>query len=141
VTGRRSTRTSAAFARFLAVGLSNTAVSFLTYLGMLRLLRTVESRILLAQLVSYAAGIAWSYVWNRRWTFASRARHGPEMSRFVASQLAFMLGSALVLSAVVERTGLHPTLAWCLVMALVTVLNFLVLRLWVFPASDLTHQT
>lgn len=134
-------RHGGAFVRFLTVGVSNTAVSFVTYVVMLRLLRVVDARVLLAQLASYGAGIAWSYLWNRRWTFASRGPRGPEAGRFVVSQLLIMVGSAVLLSAVVERTAFGPTVAWCVVMALVTVVNFLVLRLWVFPARPLDPQT
>ncbi|HEU4630927.1 MAG TPA: GtrA family protein [Gemmatimonadaceae bacterium] len=137
---RPSARAGGAFARFLVVGVSNTAVSFVVYVALLRLLRPVDARVPLAQLASYGAGIAWSYGWNRRWTFASRGPHRREATRFVTSQLLAMIGSAALLTALVEGAGIGPRLGWCLVMGLVTVVNFLVLRLWVF-APSLDHPT
>ena len=55
-------------ARFLLVGVGNTALSFVVY----RLLLALETPYLLAAPLAFAAGAANGYVFNRRWTFGAR---------------------------------------------------------------------
>lgn len=124
----------ATFVRFLLVGLTNTGISFLAFLLALRFLPAMGARVLTAQLLSYGTGLVWSYVWNRRWAFGSTAAVGAEAGRFLLSQVALMTGSAVLLALVVERLRVDPRLAWVGVMGVVTILNFTVLRAWVFPA-------
>ena len=129
------------FVRFLAVGLTNAIVSYTVYLALITVAPPVRFRVLLAQLASYGAGIAWSFVWNRRWTFASRGQVGAEAVRFVVSQLAFMVGSAVALQLLVERQHLDSRVAWLAVMGPVTVLNYFVLRSWVFARAKRSATT
>lgn len=134
MTRRRGGTGVATFARFLTVGVTNTGISFLVFVVALHILPATGARVLTAQFLSYGAGLAWSYAWNRRWAFGSTAAVGAEAGRFVVSQVALMVGSALSLAAVVERLHVDPRLAWVGVMAVVTLLNFMVLQAWVFQA-------
>lgn len=122
----------ARFLRFLVVGASNTAISFVTYLVAHALLPAAAGRASAAQAVAYAAGIAWSYAWNRAWVFGSRDRMLGEGARFLASQLGLMVLSVAAIGVAVDGFGAHHVWAWLVVMALVTVLNYLSLRFWAF---------
>lgn len=118
--------------RFLFVGLSNFAVSFGVYLIGIRLLPDNGTRALIAQALSYSVGIAWSFVWNKVFTFKSGGRSATELPRFLALQFSMLALSSLSLWLLVDQSRLHPTLSWIGVMGMVTVANFLGMRLWVF---------
>jgi putative flippase GtrA len=120
--------------RFLLVGLSNFAVSYVVYALAMTALAGSPVRALTSQALSYGAGIAWSFVWNRRFTFGSRGAAGEEFGRFLASQLAMLGVSSLTLWLLVDRAGLPPHATWLAVMTLITLANYLVSRHWVFRA-------
>jgi putative flippase GtrA len=119
--------------RFVIVGASNTLLSFGLFHAALAVLGNVSGRGLISQGLSYAGGILWSYYWNRRWTFRSQQRVLPEIQRFVIAQVAFMLASSGLVGVAVDLLEGDPTLSWVAVMALITLLNYLVTKTWVFP--------
>ena len=121
------------FGRFLVVGLTNTAISYLAFRILLWLLVDVAGRAAIAQAFAYAIGIGWSYLLNSRWTFAGSP--GGRFARFLAVQLTCLAVSALALGALVDVAGLPPTLCWIAVMAAITVGNFLAIRYWAFADS------
>ncbi|MFO7654019.1 MAG: GtrA family protein [Candidatus Krumholzibacteriia bacterium] len=118
--------------RFLLVGASNFLVAFAVFHLLLLAMPPLPVRAALSQLVAYALGVAWSYHWNRRFTFRSRDPAGPQAARFVAFQVAIALVSAAAVGLLVDGMGLPPTPAWLGVVASVTVVNYLGSRFWVF---------
>jgi putative flippase GtrA len=62
--------------RFVAVGVSNTVLSWCVYAT----LEALGVPYLLASAIAFAVGALNSYVLNRRWTFHSRGRPAPEVS-------------------------------------------------------------
>ena len=120
------------FLRFLGVGLSNTAISFAAYSALIFLLPETPGMASIAQIVSYSVGIAWSYLWNRTLVFASRDRILGEGARFVVVQVGLMITSAAAIGLAVDGYGIGPLWAWVGVMAVVTLSNYLLLRLWAF---------
>jgi putative flippase GtrA len=124
--------TSPSFRRFLAVGLSNFLISYGCFAVAIAALSSHAWRASLAQVVSYGCGMAWSYFWNRRWAFESRHAVAAEGTRFIATQLTCLIVSSASIGFAVDRLGLPPTLTWFLVMGPITLLNFALLRSWVF---------
>lgn len=122
------------FLRFLLVGLSNALISFIVYLGMLALLPQAVGMTSLAQAIAYGAGTCWSYAWNRIWVFGSRDRVIEEGSRFLAVQVSLMLISIVAIGVAVDGLGTDPVRVWITVMAVITILNFLLLRCWAFAS-------
>ena len=122
------------FLRFLVVGLSNTLISFIVYLIMLALLPNAAGMTSFAQAISYGAGIFWSYVWNRKWVFRSRDHVVEEGSRFFVVQVSLMLISIAAIGIAVDWLDTDPVWAWVTVMAFITILNFLLLKLWAFAS-------
>jgi putative flippase GtrA len=114
--------------RFIVVGLSNTVISYLVFIGLHRLLETA----FLAQALAYAAGICWSYAWNSRWTFGQAAYSRAQFVRFVVTQLSLLAASSVLIGIAVDALRLHATASWVVVMALVTIVNYLVTKHWVF---------
>lgn len=123
-----------AILRFLVVGCTNTAVSFVVFLlAMAWLPAALPWRAGLAQAVSYLAGMAWGYALSRLWSFRDSNRPGGSLARYAASQIGFLLLSSLLLHAAVDRLHAPKQAAWLATMAGITLLNYLTLRHWVFP--------
>jgi putative flippase GtrA len=122
------------FFRFLVVGLSNALISFIVYLVMLALLPHAVGMTSLAQAIAYGAGTFWSYAWNRIWVFGSRNKVIEEGSRFLIVQVSLMLISIAAIGVAADGLGTDPVRAWIAVMAVITILNFLLLRWWTFAS-------
>jgi putative flippase GtrA len=118
--------------RFLLVGATNFLVSYAVFLLAMAALPALAVRALLSQALSYAAGIGWSFVWNRRYTFRSTGSASAQLRRFLALQLALLAASSLALWALVDRAGLNAHACWFGVMTLVTLVNYWLSRRWVF---------
>jgi putative flippase GtrA len=118
------------FGRFVIVGLSNTAVSFVIYIGLLGL----GVAYWLSGGIGFAAGAINGYLLNRRWTFASpdswRAR-----IRYVLVQLAGLFGTAGLLWVFVSSVPIGRVPAYAVVLPVVTVATFLANRNWTFSIA------
>jgi putative flippase GtrA len=123
------------FARFIGVGFSNFLVSYGTFLGLVALFPRSSYSAGLAQAISYSAGIAWSYYWNRRWTFSVRDPQTGAFTRFVIWQLALMVISSFLIGTLAGQSKILPWMIWLLVMGPITVLNFVGTRCFVFRRS------
>jgi putative flippase GtrA len=121
--------------RFIVVGLTNTLINLAVFTLAMRVLPESPLGYTLAQLACYTPGVLWSYFWNRRWSFESAEGHRKLLWRFVASQAFFAVLSGLCIQQLVAHAGLPRTLAWLIVSAAVTVLNYLALRHVVFPRT------
>jgi putative flippase GtrA len=116
--------------RFLLVGVTNAVVSYLTFLLAYHILFVGD--VLFSQPLSYGAGIAWSYFWNRKWTFQSSAGFGREFVRFVVLQVVLLLLSTGLIRLVVVYCNMNVNIDWILVMTFVTALNFVLTKMYVF---------
>jgi putative flippase GtrA len=120
------------FVRFLLVGFSNFAISFLVFQSLLHLPEIFRPSIFVAQLLSYSAGTVWSYIWNRNYTFRSSGRPISEATRFVILQCLLAVVSAAMMGVMAQTVDLSPTMIWFLVMTGVTVANYFLSRHWAF---------
>lgn len=120
------------FLRFLLVGASNFLISFAAFHACLYFSEPSQFRVPGSQLISYGVGILWSFFWNRRLTFASRGHLGHQAARFITLQVVLGVLSAVFIAGAVQELGLNPSIAWFLVMSVITVANFLLTKLWAF---------
>jgi putative flippase GtrA len=118
--------------RFVVVGLSNLVISYSTFWLSLRLLGGFMLRATVSQMLAYAISTAWSYHWNRRWTFRSDAPAVKEATRFVILQVAFAIISTALIGTAVDWLRLPDTLVWVGVMGFITMCNYTLSKLWVF---------
>ena len=93
------------FFRFVAVGLSNFAISLTVFRVLLALPWTFQFKASVCQLVSYATGTIWSFVWNRRFTFRSKGSIRGQALRFVSLQTGLALASAAVIARAASPEG------------------------------------
>ena len=114
------------FARFLAVGVANTVVSFVAY----RLLLLLGVPYALAAPLAFAVGALNGYVFNRSWTFAARDTTRARVL-YVAFQAAGAGATSLLVIVLVDA-GIGHSLAYLASIPPVTIGLFLANRLWTF---------
>jgi putative flippase GtrA len=117
------------FIKFCLVGISNTLV---TALVIWLLLKIAGASDVFANIVGYVAGFINSFVWNRKWTFASKLKIKDTFYKFL---LTFVL-SYLVQFAVMEWLihSLSINNYWCHLLAMIpfTLVNFLLNKFYTF---------
>lgn len=122
------------FLRFCTVGLANTAVDVTAFF----LLNMLGVPYLLAQILSYSAGIINSFFLNRSWTFRLQ---GPsnilEMSRFLLVNAVSLIASAGLLYVIYDLGQLSLWVSKVLVTGVSVMINFFGSRIWVFARG--TH--
>lgn len=120
------------FLRFLCVGFSNFLVSFGAFQLLLRLHWRFPFSVSAYQLLSYGAGVVWSFLWNRRFTFRTREPVLGQGIRFASLQVSLAVLSAVAMGLAVEVLGFPATGSWIAIMGLITLVNFVVSKHWVF---------
>jgi putative flippase GtrA len=115
------------FARFLAVGAANTAISFALY----SLLVGASTPAALAATVAFAAGAVNGYVLNRRWTFCAPDSPKARIA-YVCVQAVGALATGLLVGILVHEAAAGRVGAYLVAVPPVTVLMFLANRLWTF---------
>jgi putative flippase GtrA len=128
------------FARFNIVGMLNTALTYGIYAGLV----AVGLNHILAVVIEYAFGIAFSYALNKRFTFKVRGRADPGMfARMVAAYIPMLLLNAVLLWIAVDILRWNKYLGQAAALAFVSVLSFLAQRIFVFRVfrdhQELTH--
>jgi len=124
------------FLRFCTVGLGNTAVDFTAFF----LLTLGGVPYLLAQVLSYAAGVVNSFFLNRKWTFRVTGKANVmEVARFViVNGLSLLVSTGLLF---ILHDVDYPGLWFGKLVATGggTVVNFMGSRLWVFTEHQKTR--
>ena len=113
-------------ARFLLVGVTNTAVSFVAY----RVLLAVSTPYVIAAGLGFAVGALNGYVLNRRWTFVARDSTRSRVL-YVAVQVAGALATSLLVYLFV-RAGAGKVVAYLAAIPPVTICTFVANRFWTF---------
>lgn len=106
--------------KFCLVGLLNSAITFLAFILLYRVIGLPEYP---ANAVSYVLGLANGFFWNKRWTFKSRGFRLAELFLFIIVFLA-CYGAQLAAYGALRRAGLQEEIAQAFAMAAYTVLNF-----------------
>jgi putative flippase GtrA len=114
-------------ARFLVVGVGNTALSFVAY----RLLLVVSTPYVLAAALGFAAGAVNGYAFNRRWTFVARDSTRARLL-YVAVQAVGAGSTSLLVFVFVHVVELGKVEAYLAAIPPITFCMFLANRLWTF---------
>ncbi len=118
-------------ARFLLVGLGNTALSFVVY----RLLLVIATPYVLAAPLAFAAGAVNGYVFNRSWTFAARDSTRARVL-YVAVQATGAVSTSLLVLLFVHAAGTGKVWAYLAAIPPVTLCMFAANRLWTFAERN-----
>lgn len=135
-------RTWRGIGRFLAVGMLGTLVDFMLFAGLHTLLGVP---VLIANTISYSAGIINNFILHRRWTFANQEHRalGTQFTQFtIVSLSALILNNLLVLSlapsfeALFNLAGYGTLLAKICATGVVVCWNFLANTFWTFRTAQ-----
>ncbi|MBY0013749.1 GtrA family protein [Paenibacillus typhae] len=132
----KSNRLNAGFIQFLkfnAVGLLNTLIDF----ALFTLLHSLGMMNAPAQVISYSAGTANSFFWNKKVTFRDRAtaQRGSgrlQLVKFIVLNLAVLGISVLLMHFLTDSFGIQVLIAKVLVTFVTVIINFFGSRMWVF---------
>ncbi|CAM4409081.1 GtrA family protein [Paenibacillus typhae] len=132
----KSNRLNAGFIQFLkfnAVGLLNTLIDFAVF----TLLHSLGMMNAPAQVISYSAGTANSFFWNKKVTFRDRATAQRDSGRlqlvkFIVLNLAVLGISVLLMHFLTDSFGIQVLIAKVLVTFVTVIINFFGSRMWVF---------
>jgi putative flippase GtrA len=113
-------------ARFLAVGVGNTLISFVVY----RVLLALGTWYVVAAPLAFAVGAVNGYIFNRRWTFAARDSTRARLLYVGVAVLGAVATSLLVPLFVAAGAG--KVIAYLAAIPPVTLCMFAANRLWTF---------
>ncbi|MCB0918239.1 MAG: GtrA family protein [Actinobacteria bacterium] len=118
-----------AFIRFLTTGVLSFSTDFTTYLVLVGLIGLWAP---VAGVLAYAAAFCVNFFVNRSWTYDSAgAGAGSQLLRYVLLVLA-NTGIVFVGLAVLTASGWGAVTAKLVLVVLMTPVNFLIMRQWVF---------
>jgi putative flippase GtrA len=116
-------------ARFVFVGVLNTAVGYLAYFFLVDYINYLA-----ALAISHMIGVTHSYIWNRYWTFKSRQTKLVEFIRFNSVYALVFATNAAVLAAFVNVLHMDSRLGQLIALPIVTAISFAGHRRWSFKA-------
>jgi putative flippase GtrA len=117
--------------RFACVGLTNTVLSYVVYVGVL----LAGAPYLVAGAAGFAAGAVNGYLLNRRWTFRVTGSAAQRL-RYGAVQGASLAATTLLLWLTVSTAGVARAGAYLFTVPIVTVASFAANRYWVFGGGE-----
>ncbi len=124
------------FVRFNLVGALNTALTYGIYSGLVYL----GLHHLAAVLIEYAFGIVFSYLLNKRFTFAVRGGGSRMFGRMLLAYVPTLLLNALLLWLLVDRLAWNKYLGQAVALGFVSVLSFVAQRAFVFGLRKETRH-
>ena len=125
------------FARFLVVGAAGTLLDF----SLLTALKTLGMPTLIANTLSFSAGVANNFTWNRAWTFADARRsawHTQLLQFLTVSLVGLILNNTIVLllehplGTLLPRPELGYVPAKVIATMVVVFWNYFANRTWTF---------
>lgn len=132
------------FVKFGIIGVSNTVVSYLLYLGTLFLLQDrgwfPKADYLIGNVVAFALSVLWSFYWNRKFVF--HAEKGKTISwpqALLKTYISYAFTGLLlnnVLSVLwVELVGMQKVFAPIVNLIISVPINFLMNKFWAFRSK------
>ena len=118
--------------RFGVVGLASNAVLYGVYLGM----TTAGLGPKLAMSLCYAMGVAQTFLFNKRWTFAHVGRHDTALMRYISVYAAGYFANLLVLAWLVDGYGYPHQIVQGVMILTLAGCFFILQKFWVFKVSE-----
>lgn len=129
------------FIRFGIVGLSNTVISYILYIGFLLIFLRLEifqtSRYLVAQGIAFVLSVVWSFYWNNRIVFT--LQNGEKRSilksfakTFVSYSFTGLILNSMLLILWVRILHVSEFIAPVINLLVSVPLNFLINKFWAF---------
>ena len=124
------------FLRFCVVGCSNVLVTLVAFYVLYNFL---AMNYLIASVVAYSLGIVNSFTWNRLWTFRIRGSNAKiEFVKFLVVNLTGLGINSCIMLFLVGVIGVKAVISQIIAIGLIFILNFSLVKLWVFPCGSHT---
>ena len=127
------------FVKFGIVGVSNTAISYLLYVGILFLLQGLAWKFdyILANVVSFSISVAWSFYWNSKYVFKKAENSRRNLWKALGKCFLSYGFTGFILENVlsyfwIEWVGISKYIAPLLNLVFTVPTNFLLNKLWAF---------
>jgi putative flippase GtrA len=120
---------SAQIIKFFAVGIICTILNYIWFLIFLRFLGV---NFLLASSCGYIIGLLFGYSLNRAWTFQSVENSLTHKFKYLFTYLFSLTVGLIFLQILVKNYGVAAEIANIYVILILTLLNFLGAKFWVF---------
>jgi putative flippase GtrA len=116
--------------KFTIIGITNTAISYIFFYVLYNYF--LIGNVFYSQCLGYAAGIVWSFIWNKKWTFSFTNISYSVFFSFLFLQLILLITSAFLLAIAKASINWNINLIWVVVTAIITIINFLFTKFLVF---------
>ncbi len=125
------------FIKFGIVGVSNTLISYVTYMAGI----TWGLHYLLANLLAFVVSVINSYYWNSRYVFKQREGERRSKIKAFAKTVLSYAGTGLLLNSIllavqVDMLGVAEWLAPLINLIITVPLNFILNKLWAFRTEE-----
>lgn len=131
-------KTQIQFLKFAIVGVLNTITTIFVYVFLTRFIPFFLTKLIIAEILSYGAGMIVSFKFNRRWTFREYWKTDyKEVLRFLSTTLSALVANVFVFYILVNILKINDILS-VIISALFTIAwNFLLSKYWVFKKKNL----
>ena len=119
------------FLRYAVIGLVSNAVLYVGYLVLTQM--GLGSK--LAMTMMYAVGVAQTFFFNKRWTFAHSGRSSQVFSRYVLLYATGYALNMLVLGLCVDQLGWSHQWVMLALMLMMVIFFFVGQKFWVFRTT------
>lgn len=132
------------FVRFGIVGVSNTVINYLIYVGSLWALEAAHLipkwDYLVAQGIAFVLSVLWSYYWNNRMVFTleegeKRSLWKSLLKTYVSYSFTGLFLNTLLLYLWVDLLGISKLIAPIINLLVSVPLNFIINKFWAFKAE------
>lgn len=123
---------------YLIVGVLTTIVSLATYYACVLTFLNPDNafELQVANVISWVCAVAFAYVTNRIFVFKSKSKNFvKEISSFVSARVLTLFSDMLIMFLMVTIMGANDKVAKLVVQVVVTVLNYVFSKLFVFKKS------
>ena len=131
------------FVKFGIVGVSNTVISYLIYLGVIKACEAANMfakfDYIIATVVSFVLSVLWSFYWNKRFVFELEGGMKTMLAALVKTYISYSF-SGLFLSSIlsvfwVEVVGISKLISPILNLLISVPVNFLLNKFWAFKGE------
>lgn len=123
---------------YLIVGVLTTVVSLATYYACVLTFLNPDNafELQVANVISWVCAVAFAYVTNRIFVFKSKSKNFvKEISSFVSARVLTLFSDMLIMFLMVTVMGANDKVAKLVVQVVVTILNYVFSKLFVFKKS------
>ncbi|WP_442951591.1 GtrA family protein [Paenibacillus sp. GYB004] len=121
--------------KFVLVGVTNTIISYLVFIGC----NLLVDNYLVSLLISYIIGVVNSYFLNKNWTFRTpKTRNLSTIIKFITVYLCTFLVNLIILILLVDFLYFSASLSQAISLIITTMISFIGHKYWSFKNKEVS---